>query len=112
MPGPNPLVGEAEFRGLKLRMDFDRFCALEAATGKKVQQLCDDFALGLGLCDLRLWLSILAERDVTPAQIDEAIHQGGMWGDYQAANKVIGEMMAAFFAPPKEVKKDRPLKAA
>lgn len=111
MPGSNPFVGEAEFRGLKLLMDFDRFCRLEVATRKKVQQLCDDFALGLGLNDLRLWFSIFAVEDVTPAQIDAAIHQGGMWGDYEAANKVLGEMMAAFFAPPKEAKKG-PRKAA
>lgn len=111
MGAPNPLVGEAEFRGLKLLMDFDRFCRLEQATGKKVQQLCDDFAMGLGLNDLRLWFSVFSVEDVTPAQIDAAIHQGGMWGDYAAANEKLGEMMAAFFAPPKEAK-ERPRKAA
>lgn len=111
MTAPNPMIGEAEFRGITLRMDFDRFCALEAATGKKVQQLCADFSLGLGLSDLRVWFRVFATGDVSTVEIDAAIHQGGMMADYEAANKVLDSMMAAFFAPPKG-EKARPRKAA
>lgn len=111
MTAPNPLVGEAEYRGLKLRLDFDRFCAIEAATRKKMPQLCVEFEMGLGLSDIRIWLRCMAEGDVTDEQIAAAIHQGGMMADYGAANKVIGELMNAFFSPPKG-KQARPLKAA
>lgn len=110
MTAPNPLIGEAEFRGLKLRIDFDRFCALELATGKKMRLLCAEFEYGLGLSDLRIWLRTFAEGDPSEAEIDAAIHQGGMVEDYEAVTKVLSGMMTAFFAPPKE-KKGRPLKA-
>ena len=45
----NPLKGEAEFRGQKLLMNFDRFAGLEDATGKKMPQLVHEFESGLGL---------------------------------------------------------------
>lgn len=110
MAAPNPLIGEAEFRGLKLRMDYGRFCALEEATGKKMPRLCAEFEMGLGLCDLRTWLLCFAEGDVTEEQVAAAIHQGGMMADYEAANSALGKLMNGFFAPPKG-KKDRPPKA-
>jgi hypothetical protein len=109
MTAPNPLVGEAEFRGLKLKMDFGRFCALEEMTGKKMPHLVAEFEMGLGLSDLRRWLKCLAEGDVSFDDVDAAIHQGGMMADYEAANAAIGKLMNGFFAPPK--KKARPQKA-
>ena len=106
----NPLVGEGEFRGIKLRMDYGRFCALEAATGLKMPQLCTDFEMGLGLSDLRIWFKCFSEGDVTFADIDAAIHQGGMMEDYAAATGAIGALLRGFFNPPR-AKSARPPKA-
>lgn len=111
MTAPNPMVGEAEFRGLKLRMDFDRWCALEHATGRKMPHLCVEFERGLGLSDLKTWFRCFSLSDVTDEQLAATIHQGAMMADYEAANKVLGDMMNAFFSPSKETE-DRPLKAA
>ena len=49
MPAPNPSIGEAEFRGVNMRIDYHRFRALERRTGKKMQRLIAEWGLGLGL---------------------------------------------------------------
>lgn len=98
----NPHIGEAEFRGLKLRMDFDSFAKLETVSGKKMPRLCTEYEMGLGLSDLVQWFRCFTVGDVQPDQIKGAIHQGGMMADYAAANEVLGKMMNAFFSPATE----------
>lgn len=111
MSEPNPLIGEGEFRGMKLLMDFDTFAALEVASGKKMPRLIVEYEMGLGLSDLVQWLKAFCVDDVSVADVKAAIHQGGMMGDYEAATKVLGELMNAFFDPPKKEKGRRPQKA-
>ena len=108
MSEANPKVGEADFRGLKLRMDFDRFAQLEQLTGKKMPRLLTEFEMGLGLADLLAWFRCLVVGDVPVADIKAAIHQGGMMADYEAANKVVGELLNGFFQPEDKAKKARP----
>lgn len=108
MTAPNPMVGEAEFRGLRLRMDFDRWCALEGLTRKKMPALCAEFEMGLGLVDLKVWFRCFAEGEVTDQQLTAALHQGGMMADYEAATGVLGELMRGFFNPPRDDTADPP----
>lgn len=111
MTAPNASKGEAEFRGLKLRMDFDSFRGLEGVTGKKMPRLCTEFELGLGLDDLAQWIRCFAVGEVSDADVAAAIHQGGMMADYDAVNKVLGQLMQDFFRPGELAKGKRPPKA-
>jgi hypothetical protein len=97
----NPLKGEAEFRGAKLLMNFDRFCRLEDATGKKMPQLVVEFGQGLGLSDLRLWFEAFLVDETSEADINALIHQGAMMQDYDAALKVLSKIMDGFFGTKK-----------
>lgn len=111
MTAPNPSCGEAEFRGVKLRIDFHRFRALERRTGKKMQRLIAEWSLGLGLDDLVEWVRCFAVTDLTEDQVISLIHQGSLVEDYGAISDVIAEMMEAFTAPPPKEGDDPPPKA-
>lgn len=104
----NPLKGEAEFRGQKLLMNFDRFAGLEDATGKKMPQLVVEFESGLGLNDLRDWFKAFLVEDHSDEAIRDLIHQGGMMADYDAAFVVLGKLMRGFFGNPKAKKENPP----
>lgn len=115
MTEPNPQLAQAKFNGLDLQMDFDRFAALEGLTGKKMPRLCTEFEMGLGLNDLVDWFRCFVVGEVPEAKIKSALRPGekGMMADYDAANKVLGELMQAFFRPEEVTgAKPRPRKAA
>lgn len=112
MSTPNPLKGEAELGGRLIRMNFDRWCALETATGKKVTELLGSFDSGLGLAELRDWLRVFLVEDVSDEEIAELLTEGGAQAGYKAGLKALGDAMTGYFAPPAKEKKANPPLAA
>lgn len=109
---PNPMRGEAELGERKVVIDFDRFCSLELATGRKVPDLLADFDAGLGFADVRAWLRVFLEPVASDEEIAEIITAGGVEKGYRAALKALAEAMTGFMSKPKKEQEARPREAA
>lgn len=108
MTAPNPMRGEAEFGEHRLVVDFNGFCALEAAMNKKVPEILALMDAGLGFTDLRTCVRVFLDAEMTDEEAGELLGSVG----YAEALKAVSAACSGFFAPAKKEKADRPLKAA
>lgn len=108
MPGPNPMRGEVPLGDHKLIVNFNSVCALEGATGRKVLDLVGDMGVGLGLSDLRLWVQVFLDKDMSLIEVGDFLGEIGI----EEASAALVKGFELFFPAPKKGKKENPLKAA
>lgn len=127
---PNPLRGEAALGEHKLVVDFNRFCALEAAMKPlKVPDLIARFKVGVdfGFSELRTYVRVFLDKPMTDEEVGDLISAIGqeeieipkelrrkgepstqlVW----VASLRLNDAMDAFLAPRKEVRENPPLAA-
>lgn len=103
---PNPMRGEAPLGEHKLVVDFNGWCSLEAATGKKVPELLNEMKAGLGFADLRTWVRIFLSEPMSAEDVGNLIG-----AHYEETIKSMSVAIEGFFSPKKE-EEARPRKAA
>lgn len=129
MSSVNPMRGEAAFGDHKLIVNFNRFCALEAAMGMKVPALIMMMKTGLdfGFSELRTFTKVFLDKDMTDSEVGELIESVGMievpvpkevrrkndpeTQQVWAASHALGQAIDMFLSPVTE-KKANPLRAA
>lgn len=125
----SPLCGEAALGEHKLVVNFNTFCALEAATEMKVPDLVVMLktGIGFGFTELRTFVRVFLDKPMTDAEVGELIGRLGMIdvpipkdqrrkGEPEtqqvwAAASALAQAVDAFLAPPKEAKVNPPLAA-
>lgn len=111
MPAANPVRGEAQIGSIKIVVDFNAWCALEAKLGMFVPEILGLMDKGLGFSQLRTILTVFAVGDVTEEDVGEQIGEIG----YPEALRLLGEANNGFFRPEMGAGKDsdeNPRKAA
>lgn len=107
---PNPLKGEAQLGEFTLAFNFGAFCELEEKTGKKVPELLQAMADGLGFRELRdfVWAGLQTHhKGVSEETAVQLLDEHG----YEAAGIAIGKAVTGFFGKLK-AKGQNPPKAA
>jgi hypothetical protein len=107
----NPLKGEARLRDYTLAYDFGALCGVEEKTGKKVPQLIQSLAEGLGFGELRDFVHIGLQAHhpgTTEADAVSLIEEAG----YKDSVAAVGKAFTGFFAPQPKEKGNRPTKPA
>lgn len=97
----NPLSGEASLGEFTLAFNFGAFCQLEERTGKKVPDLLQALATGLGFGELRdfVWAGLQQHHaGISDETLLELLDQQG----YEAAGAAVGKAISAAFGKPKE----------
>jgi hypothetical protein len=125
----NPMRGEADLDGHKIVVDFNRLCTLEAQMGRTVPDLIFmmKFGVGFGVKELRTFVRVLSEKEMTEEEAGDLIGRSGMADqDIPAKDRKNGQpesekvwvaalalrdAFEGFFAEPKE-KAENPLRAA
>lgn len=102
----NPMRGEAELGDYKLVVNFNGFCTLEGETGLKVPQLISRLETGLGFADLRTWIWVFIDADMTREQVGDLI--GELTPD--PVLKALAKAIDGFFSV-KKAKAPNPPKA-
>lgn len=119
----NPMRGEAQLGDQKLVVDFNRLCALEAATERTVPELVVMLrtGIGFGFREMRTMVRVFASESLNDDQAGDLISSSGMvehavpgkkkteptW----AAAVAISEAFEGFFAKQKAAN-ENPRKAA
>lgn len=107
---PNPVKGEASLGEFALAFTFGAFCALEEKTGKKVPELLDAMANGLGFSELRdfVWAGLQTHHaGVSDETVLMLLDEQG----YEASGAAVGKAITAAFGKAK-AKPGNPRKAA
>lgn len=125
----NPMRGEAALGEHKLIVNFNRFCALEAVTEKKVPELVVMMKTGIdfGFSELRQFIRHFIDKPMTDEEAGDLIERLGMIevpipaeqqrrGEPKTAfvwlaSDALGKAIDGFLAPP-QAQKENPLKAA
>lgn len=128
----NPMRGEAALGEHKLVVNFNSFCALEAAfksEGLKVPDLVVmvKTGIGFGFTELRTYVRVFLDKPMSDAEVGEFIGSLGMVdvpipkdlrkkGEAEtqqvwAAAVALGDAVDQFLAPQKERKENPPLAA-
>lgn len=97
----NPIKGEAELGGKTLAFRFGTFCDLEERTGKKVPELLQAMAEGLGFNELKDFVcaGLMAHHsDMTEADVEALLNDVG----YNEAGLAVGKAVGGFFGEQKE----------
>lgn len=102
----NPMRGEVALGDHKLIVTFNKVCALEDATGRKLLDLVADLQFGLGFGDIRLWVKVLLDKEMSLEQVGDLLGEIG----FEAAVEAIGKAFEMFFPAP-EGKAKNPRKA-
>lgn len=103
----NPMRGEAQLGDRKLVLTFNTACALEHETGRTILDLAGQMEYGFGLADLRQWIRVLVDKDMTLEEVGDWLGEVGI----EPATEALGAVFSQFFPPPKKVKDPNPPKA-
>lgn len=106
----NPVKGEAQLGDFTLAFNFGAFCALEEKTGKKVPDLLETMATGLGFGELRdfVWAGLQTHHaGVSDETVLMLLDEQG----YQAASGAVAKAIAGAF-DQRKAKAGNPRKAA
>lgn len=104
----NPMKGEARLGDFTLAYNFGAFCELEEKTGKKMPELLEALATGLGFGELRdfVWAGLQTHhKGVSEETVLMLLDEQG----YEAAGSAVGKGISAAFGKPKD---KNPRKAA
>lgn len=107
MTAANPMRGEVALGDRKLIVTFNTVCALEEVTGRKVLDLVDEMAFGLGLSDLRQWVQVFVNEPMTLEQVGDWLGEIGI----EPTSAAIVKAFEQFFPAQKKGKAANPPKA-
>lgn len=104
----NPMKGETRLGDYTLAFNFGAFCSLEERTGKKMPELLQTMAGGLGFSELRDVVIVALAAHHPEATEEDVLTLLDAVG-YQAAALAVSKAVGGFFGEQK-VKDGRPTK--
>lgn len=107
MAAPNPVRGEAAIGEHKLVGTFNQFCALEAALGKRAEDILALLRDGFSFNELRTVVRVFLNVEMTEEEAGELIWSVGV----PAATVAVSAAIGGCFGPQPKEKQARPLKA-